>query len=333
MKFGLIGCGLIGFKRAQAGKNLGFELTAAADLDLAKAQQLCERFGGKPYNDPQAVLDSQAQMVVVAVTHDHLASAALLAAQASKHILIEKPGARTAAELKAVALEAQKRNLIVKVGYNHRFHPSFLKAKELVDQGLIGPLLYVRGRYGHGGRVGYEKEWRLNKQLSGGGELLDQGSHLLDLAQWFLGDFSKVTGFLPNYFWNAPGQDMVEDNAFMLLTTPEGKCAFLHAAWTEWKNMFSFEITGRDGKLSIDGLGGSYGLEQLAVYKMLPNMGPPETVIHQYPFSDLSWEKEMEEMALAIAEKRPPLSGIKESVSVLSLIDELYNQQDIGSRS
>jgi predicted dehydrogenase len=112
----------------------------------------------------------------------------------------------------------------------------------------------------------------------------------------------------------------------MLLETSDGKCASLHASWTEWKNMFSFEIYGRDGKLSIDGLGGSYGVEQLAFYKMLPQMGPPETTIWQYPFEDASWEAEMREFTLAIEEKRRPIGDISEALNVLSVIDRLYGK-------
>jgi predicted dehydrogenase len=320
MKFGIIGCGLIGYKRAEAGKKLGLELVSACDLDLGKAQQLCDRFGGRAVNDYRDVLSSAAELVVVAVTHDKLASMALETVKAGKHLLLEKPGARTAQDLEPVMEEATSRNLAVKVGYNHRFHPSLIKARELVDQGALGRLMYIRGRYGHGGRLGYEKEWRMLREISGGGELLDQGSHLIDLSLWFLGNFSTIQAQLPSYYWKSE----VEDNAFLLLTTSSGQCAMLHATWTEWKNMFSFEIVGTLGKIAIDGLGGSYGTEQIAYYKMLPEMGPPETVIWQYPFADRSWEKEFEELLRAIDQGRPPQGGVFEAIEVLRVIDHVY---------
>ena len=172
--------------------------------------------------------------------------------------------------------------------------------------------------------MGYEKEWRLNRAVSGGGELLDQGSHLIDLSRWFLGDFTGASSALPRYFWNAD----VEDNAFMILQTAAGQTAMLHATWTEWKNLFSFEITGRDGKLEITGLGGSYGTEQLAWHKMLPEMGPPETTIWQYPFPDTSWELEIRELVSAIEEGRAPMGGIGDALKVLELIDTLYQDRD-----
>ncbi|MDR2443873.1 MAG: Gfo/Idh/MocA family oxidoreductase [Deltaproteobacteria bacterium] len=322
MKLGIIGCGLIGQKRAQAGKKLGLELVSACDLNIPAAQDLANRFGGQAVNDYRDVLSSDADILVVAVTHDKLAQIALEAVKAGKHLLLEKPGAVTSWALEPVLEEAIERNLSVKVGYNHRFHPSLQKARELVDQGALGQLMYVRGRYGHGGRLGYEKEWRMRREIGGGGELLDQGSHLIDLSLWFLGGFATVQAQLPNYYWKAD----VEDNAFLLLTTSLGQCAMLHATWTEWKNMFSFEIVGQLGKIAIDGLGGSYGPEQIAYHKMLPEMGPPETVIWQYPFPDQSWEKEFEELTKAIDQKRQPQGGLGEAIEVLRLIDIVYAQ-------
>ena len=127
--------------------------------------------------------------VVVATTHDVLSPVALAAVDAGKHVLVEKPAARCARELEPVAAAAARTGAICKVGFNHRFHFAFRKAREIVDSGSLGPLFYVRGRYGHGGRLGYEKEWRMNPAISGGGELIDQGMHLIDLSRWFLGRF------------------------------------------------------------------------------------------------------------------------------------------------
>ena len=131
--------------------------------------------------------------------------------------------------------------------------------------------MFVRGRYGHGGRIGYDREWRANPGLSGGGELIDQGVHMIDLSRWFLGDFREIQGYAHTYFWDMP----VDDNGFMILRTAKNQTAFLHVSCTEWKNLFSLEIYGRKAKLHIEGLGGSYGLEKLSFYKMLPEMVRP----------------------------------------------------------
>ncbi|MDR1375311.1 MAG: Gfo/Idh/MocA family oxidoreductase [Holosporaceae bacterium] len=324
MKFGIIGCGLIGRKRASSVvKKNENQLVAAADLEMKKAETLCAEFGGRAMADAAAVINSEAEIIIISATHDQLASLALTAVKANKHLLLEKPGARNAEELEPVAMEAAKRGLKVKVGFNHRFHPAIWRAKELVNQGDVGQLMFVRGRYGHGGRLNYEKEWRFNREISGGGELLDQGSHLIDLSRWFLGEFTTVYGVLPRYYWSGN----VEDNCFLTMQTVDGKTAQLHATWTEWKNTFCFEIYGKSGKLQIDGLGGSYGLEQLSFYKMLPSMGPPQTIIWQYPFPDTSWDLEMEELLAAISENRSPLGDIQDALTNLRLVDKLYKQE------
>ena len=182
--------------------------------------------------------------------------------------------------------------------------------------------MFVRGRYGHGGRAGYDKEWRADPTLSGGGELIDQGVHLIDLARWFLGDFSEVTGFVHTYYWQMP----VDDNGFMLLKTPRQQVAFLHVSCTEWKNLFSLEIYGRDAKLHIEGLGGSYGVERLAYYKMLPQMGPPETTIWEYPMGDTSWQAEFTEFLEDIRLGRTPSSNLYDAQAALVIVKKIYRE-------
>ena len=182
--------------------------------------------------------------------------------------------------------------------------------------------MYVRGRYGHGGRLGYEKEWRADPAVSGGGELIDQGVHLIDLARWFLGDFTTVEGFAHTYYWDMP----VEDNGFMLLRTAERQTAFLHASCTEWKNLFSFEIFGRQGKLEITGLGGSYGTERLAYYRMRPEMGPPETTMWEYPMADDSWATEFAEFVEDIRLGRQPAAGLPDAGAALAVVERIYEE-------
>jgi predicted dehydrogenase len=238
-------------------------------------------------------------------------------------VLLEKPGARRACELDSVAAAAQHTGVTVRVGFNHRYHRSIRKARQIFDSGVLGPPMYVRARYGHGGRIGYEREWRAAPQISGGGEAIDQGAHLIDLARWFLGDFSNVQGHLGTYFWNMP----VEDNAFFLLKTKERCVASLHASWTEWKNLFSFELFCRMGKLELSGLGGSYGVERLICYQMSAAMGPPETTIYEYPMEDDSWQRELAEFFDDIRLRRPSHPGIADAQAVLRVIERLYQEQ------
>jgi predicted dehydrogenase len=319
MRIGIIGCGLIGQKRA-ASVERRHRIVGVADLDRGKAEALAARTGAAAATEWREVVDQKPDIVVVAVTHDRLAEIAAGAAAAGCHVLVEKPGARSEAELRPVAEAAAASGVRVKVGFNHRFHPAFLKARALVDAGIAGPLMYIRGRYGHGGRLGYEREWRMQRELSGGGELIDQGAHLIDLARWFLGDFTSVDGWVPTYYWPVE----VDDNCFMALRTGAGQMAWLHATWTEWKNCFSFEICGRDAKLEINGLGGSYGTERLTLYKMLPELGPPETTIWEYPFPDRSFDLETAEFVAAIEQGRAPIGDIEDGLAMLRVVDRIY---------
>jgi predicted dehydrogenase len=260
-------------------------------------------------------------LIIVATTNDSLTPVTQAALARRKHVLVEKPAARNVRELASLMQTVQQANSMVKVGFNHRFHPAFQKARAIFDSGVLGPLMYIRARYGHGGRLGYEREWRADQQIAGGGELLDQGIHLIDLARWFAGDFIEMYGHIDTFFWNMP----VEDNGFLLLKTAQGQVAWLHASCTEWKNLFCFEIFGRNGKLQIDGLGGSYGVERLSFYRMLPHMGPPETTIWEYPGEDSSWRDEYAHFLQCIREHQPPSGTLADAFAALYIIQQIYD--------
>ena len=320
LRAAIVGCGIIGRKRAAALP--GCALTMCCDVLPERAEKLASQAPGCAATSDweAAVRRPDVDLVVVATTHDMLAAIALAAASAGKHVFLEKPGARCAGELDAVAEQARRTGVLVRVGFNHRYHRAVRKAREIFDTGALGDLMFIRGRYGHGGRPGYEREWRARPDRSGGGELIDQGVHLIDLSRWFLGDFSSVEGRAPTYFWDMP----VEDNGFLLLETPRGQIAFLHASWTEWKNLFSFEIAGRHGKLEITGLGGSYGVERLTWYRMSPEMGPPETLAWEYPMADDSWEAECAAFLEDIRLHRQPRPGIADAQAALRVVEKIY---------
>jgi predicted dehydrogenase len=270
----------------------------------------------------EAVTDSAVDLVIVATTNDALASVACAAVESGKDVLVEKPAARSVSELDRVAAKALANGRLVRVGFNHRYHPALREARKLIDAGGVGELMFVRGRYGHGGRPGYEREWRADPARSGGGELIDQGVHLIDLARWLLGPFERIDGSAHTYFWSMP----VDDNAFMRLTTAGGRTAFLHASSTEWKNLFSLEIYGRTGKLHVEGLGGSYGVERLAYYRMRPEMGPPDTTIWEYPYPDRSWSHEFADFLDDVALRRQPDPGLEAARAALEVVEAIYGQ-------
>jgi len=329
MKIAIVGCGLIGQKRARA---LGgsAQLAWCVDNDAGRARALASGTEGCRFGtDFRDALRDDVSVVVVATSHDALAPITAAAIDAGKHVLVEKPAARHVVELRELRASADRKGVRVHVGFNHRYHRAFRRAREIVDSGALGPLMFLRARYGHGGRVGYEKEWRARPEISGGGELMDQGVHLIDLARWFLGDFAEVDGFAYTYFWNMP----VDDNAFLLLKTAQKQAAQLHVSCTEWKNTFSFELYGRDGKLQVDGLGGSYGTERLAWYRMLPEMGPPETTLWEYPMVDNSWEVEMKEFLEDIRLNRQPPAGLGDAVAALDIVDRIYRGSGYDHRA
>jgi predicted dehydrogenase len=323
---GIIGCGLIGQKRARA-FGPDHTIVAVADTRRDAAERLAAQHRGAAVADDGFAIAERddVALVVVATTNDALAPVTLAAVERGKHVIVEKPAARRAAELDPIIEAARRTGAVVKVGFNHRFHPALRKAHEIWASGVCGPLMFIRARYGHGGRRGMEREWRGDPKVSGGGEMLDQGVHLIDLARWFAGDFVEVEGRVARYFWDWD----VEDNGFAMLRTATGQIAWLQASCTEWKNMFSFEVYGRDGKLQIDGLGGSYGVERLSFYRMLPEMGPPETTIWEYPGEDRSWQAELADVLDAIATGRPVTGGLEDARAALAVVERLYERSEL----
>jgi predicted dehydrogenase len=321
MRFAIVGCGLIGQKRARflEGRHA---LSVAADVNIERAELVASRSpGARAVSDwKDAVRSTDVDGVIVATTNDYLAPVTLAAIAAGRPVIVEKPAARNVEELAPVMESAARSGIYVQVGFNHRYHPAFRKARDIYESGVLGEMMFVRGRYGHGGRLGYAREWRADPKIAGGGELLDQGVHLIDLARWFLGDFTHVQGCACTYFWNMP----VEDNGFLLLRTVKGQAAWLHASCTEWKNLFSFEIYGRHGKLHIEGLGGSYGVERLTYYRMLPEMGPPETECWEYPGEDRSWDLELQDFEKAVGGDRCCAPGLAEAHAALAAVEQIY---------
>ena len=214
-----MGCGLIGNKRAKA---LGeARLVICADIEEQRAKALAASSPPAVYTTDwrESVHHPRVDLVIAAATNDLLPVITLEAIKAGKHVLVEKPAARHSSELVEAIHMSKRTGSLVRVGFNHRYHPALRKAHQLASDGECGELMFVRGRYGHGGRLGYEKEWRAAPEISGGGELLDQGVHLIDLSRWFLGDFPSVTGRAHTYYWDMP----VDDNGFMILRPRRNK--------------------------------------------------------------------------------------------------------------
>lgn len=320
---------MIGGKRAQALKKLGHEVVAVYDTDSSRAQKLAGDISAKASASlGEALKNSAVDAVVIAATHNVLTDLSCAALEAGKHVLVEKPAGRTPADLARLVAAVKKSNKTLRVGFNHRFHPALLKAKKILESGELGPFMYIRAKYGHGGRLGYEKEWRADPALSGGGELIDQGSHLIDLSLWLGGEMKLAFGHAQTFFWNMP----VDDNGFLLLRSPDGKrAAHLHASCSEWKNLFQFEIFCRMGKIDITGLGRSYGVEEIKIYRMQPEMGPPPMEQEQFPGEDLSWEEEMKDFVACLAgNKESKIANIHDAENSIKIIYEAYRQSGMN---
>ncbi len=329
IRVGLIGAGLIGAKRAQ---HMGdAKLVAVHDKDVSRSRALAKNYGAQVEENWKTLVGrSDIDAIVVATSHDGLASCSVAALKSGKHVLVEKPGGRNPQEIKLQIQAARAARKVLRVGFNHRFHPGLKKAAELVASKEFGSLLFIRARYGHGGRVGYEKEWRANPKISGGGELLDQGVHLIDLTQWIGGTFNPAWSMTNTFFWPMK----VEDYGFVALKSADSKrWAWLHASWVEWKNVFHFEIFCERAKFEISGLGGSYGPEELKCFRMKPEMGPPEVDVFSFPSEDVSWKNEWEDFERAIHGK-PETMGARgeDALRTMNIVHWVYAQKKKARR-
>jgi len=324
----IVGAGRIGYKRAFAlNKFKNCQLRVTVDLNKTFAESISKEFGGEvEVNWEKVVSRSDVDVVVVATYNKYLASISQAALKNKKHVLCEKPLGINPQESQLMVEAAEKNGVILKTGFNHRHHPAITKAKGLIEEKRIGKILFLRCRYGHGGRSGYEKEWRADKDLSGGGELLDQGTHVVDLFRWFAGDFDEVFAHTATYFWNME----VEDNAFALFKKDDGVLATLHTSWTQWKNLFSFEIFGDSGYLIIEGLGGSYGKELLRIGKRKLEGGVPFEKVLEFSEPDISWEEEWKEFIFAIEKNRQPLGNGWDGYKANKMIEAVYESAKKG---
>jgi predicted dehydrogenase len=298
LRVAIVGCGLIGAKRAAA-LTPDDELLACYDVNGQAAQGLSKQYDARACATLEELLATGPDVIVVATVHDRLAGLAERALQAGAHVLVEKPAGMSTAQIDRLIKCQHASGRLVKVGFNHRFHPGIARAAEEVHGGRHGELMHLRARYGHGGRVGYDREWRAEPVRSGGGELVDQGMHLLDLTHWLAGPLPLHSALLRTHFWDTP----VEDNAALILGEAQSRTdpwAMLHVSWTEWKNLFSLEVYCRTAKIQVDGLVRSYGPQRLTIYHMGPGLGPPEVQEVDYPDEDRSWEREWASFTEAI---------------------------------
>lgn len=329
MRVGIIGAGLQGQRRASVLRQCpDVELVVISAAHIASARRLADRMGCDAATGWEPVVARDDLDAVLVCTPPHLhAPTSIAAMKSGKHVLCEKPLARTVEEGEEMLREAQAASVVLKCGFNHRHHPGIQLARRWLEEDRIGEPLFLRARYGIGGRPGYEKEWRANPQVVGGGQLTEQGIHAVDLARWFLGDFSQVTCFVANRFWKT---EPLEENAFALYRTPAGAIASIHSSLTQWKNLFSFELYGRDGYIAVEGLGGGYGTER-AVFGRRNFTAPFAEEVIDFRGEDRSWLEEWNEFLAAVDQGREPMGNGWDGLKALQLVYAAYEAQRTGT--
>jgi predicted dehydrogenase len=317
--WGVLGCGVIGERRS-AQLPSGVQVSACFDVRLEQAEKLAQKLGSaKACRSLDEFLATPGlNAVMIAAINSELVPLAQACLDKGLHVLVEKPAARSVEELRSLKNPLK---CVIKIGFNHRFHPAFGRLVEELATSPNDSILFIRAQYGNGARLGFEKEWRAQVELSGGGELLDQGVHVLDLASALVPDLRVVAGYAKTHFWEMP----VDDNTWGILQSPQTGASFtFHVSSTEWKNEFRFEVYTRTRKFQWLGLGRSYGQERLLIHQMTPEMGPPETKELTFPAEDKSWLHENQNFLDAINGGVKLNGGLADADHVLGLVDNIY---------
>jgi predicted dehydrogenase len=309
------------------------ELTLVGISDPFAAPEALRRECSHFKDHREAIERTRPDIVFVCTPNRFTPDVCVHALQHGCHVFCEKPPGRNVDDVhRIIAAEKAHPGLTLIFGFNHRHHPAIQEAKSIVDAGRMGRVMWLRGVYGKSGGSGteFERSWRNDPAISGGGILLDQGIHMLDLFRFFCGDFEEVHGLVETRYWNVP----VEDNAFVLLRNRHGQIAQLHSSATLWKHTFRLEIGLEGGYLVCKGLlskTGSYGREMLIVGRKPSDTGgaalghPREEII--YFDRDLSWELQVKELIHCIRTGKPVAdSSSEDALRVLELIEAVYRQ-------
>jgi len=333
MRVGIAGYGVVGKTRHRSiESNTSYQITA-----ISESSEEARKFipaGIKIYNDYKSLIASaDIDVIFISLPNQFASEAACLSLQRGLHVFCEKPPARTHAELLEVEKQSLKfPKLKLMYGFNHRFHLSVEEAKSLIDSNSLGRLINMKGVYGKSQMISFNQtDWRTNREVSGGGILLDQGIHMLDLMRYLSGEnFTEVFSIIDNAFWNFD----VEDNAYVLMKSPKGLVSQLHSSATQWRHVFNLEITLERGSLILGGLltgSKSYGDETLTVITSDPfkDNGTPKESTSKYN-EDVSWDNEIKYFANSLANNTSIERGsIQDALETMKLIEIIYKADPI----
>ena len=330
LKVAVIGNGKVGQIRSKCIQaHPDAQLVALCDVNPDRWEQGPIRF----FRDWRNVIDLHPDLIFVCTTNQDIPEIAIASINKGIHTFCEKPPGRDVKDVRAImAAEARIPGTKLKFGFNHRYHRSVIDAKTIVDKKRLGRVLWMRGIYGKAGGPGYDKDWRNDPRYSGGGILIDQGIHMLDLFHLFAGRFEDVKSFVASMYWNVP----VEDNALAIMRNAEGQMAMLHSSATQWKHMFVLDIYLERGYLSLSGILSTtmtYAPEYLKVarcvydHKGYPLPNPQESI--NYYDNDMSWSLEVEEFVRCIIEDRPVTTGSSaDALSAMELVQRIYDMDE-----
>lgn len=325
----IIGMGRMGRTRYDAmKKHGGFMITGICDNNETLLTDYKENKYGK-WKD--CIDNEKPEIVVVCTVNAVIPDVVCYALNSGAHVFAEKPPGKTLSDaLRMQECYEGKTGQILKFGFNHRYHNSIIEAKSLIESGFLGEVVAARGVYGKAADL-TKDEWRNDINVAGGGILLDQGIHMLDLLRYFVGDFTEVTGFTDRLVWKeSPG----EDTAFATLRTEDGKVATLHSSAIQWKHKFDLDIVLTNGYIALNGLltsTRSYGEEKITYYKRdlelkSGKMGNPKEFTLCFD-EDQSWEHEINEFFDAVVGKNPIENGtVYDAVAVMRMIEEVYKK-------
>lgn len=325
----IIGMGRMGRTRLESMlRHGGYNIKGICD----NSEKMLDGYGYRTYTDWKECIDKEKpEVVVVCTVNAVIPDVVCYALEKGCHVFSEKPPGRNLDDtLRMKRSYSGRPNQILKFGFNHRYHNSVIEAKSLIDSGFLGKVVAARGVYGKAGNLGTD-EWRNHIEVSGGGILLDQGIHMLDLLRYFVGDFEEVSGFTDNLVWKGSAG---EDTAFATLRTIDGKVATLHSSAIQWKHKFDLDIILTNGYIALNGLltsTHSYGEERITYYKKdleakSGKIGNPTE--YTLCFSeDSSWDYEAREFYDAINSDIALKNGtIDDAEKVMRLIETVYSE-------
>ena len=327
LKFGIVGLGKMGGIRAESISKRS-DSVLVSGTDPSPPEKGFE--GIEIFPDYQAVINSNVDAVFVCTPNRFIPDVVVAALDAGKHVFCEKPPGRNMEDIQHI-IDAEKRNpsLVLKVGFNHRYHFGIMEAKKIVESGKYGKILWMRGIYGKAEGSGNPDEWRHKPELAGGGILLDQGIHMLDLFRYFCGEFSEVKSMCTTAYWDFPA----EDNVFALLRDDQGRIAMLHSSFTQWKHRFNLEIFMEDGYVIVDGMPSSsrsYRDEWITQGRKHTGYAignPPEE--STFCNLDPSWDLELEEFVHCVQNKEPVKNGTAlDAYETMNLVFKIYDADD-----